>query len=56
LTQRAAVLAAINLNPFFKKGDHKHENQYERENWQSQRQSQPNCGAWAEGQNERESW
>jgi hypothetical protein len=31
LTQRAAVLAAINLNQFFKKGEHKYENQNERQ-------------------------
>jgi hypothetical protein len=37
LTKRAAVLAAINLNPFFKKGNHKYENQNERESRGHQR-------------------
>jgi hypothetical protein len=31
LTKRAAALAAINLNQFFKKGKHKYENQNERQ-------------------------
>jgi hypothetical protein len=35
--QVGGVLAAINLNQFFKKGKHKYENQNGRESWSARR-------------------